>query len=125
MYGMHLSQALVFSALVVVLIVATQWRHVHAFLAIVLVATAFGAYIIPVLAVAVFPGRREAMLCAIGGAIVALGGASALSFLAAAKPAKRVIERELGRAVRRSPSTALREQARDVPAEKSGSSAGP
>ena len=43
MYGMHLPQALVFSALVVVLIVATQWRHVHAFLAIVLVATAFGA----------------------------------------------------------------------------------
>jgi GntP family gluconate:H+ symporter len=43
MYGMHLSQALVFSASVFVLILATQWRYFHPFLVLVVIAPAFGA----------------------------------------------------------------------------------
>jgi GntP family gluconate:H+ symporter len=42
MYGMPLSQALVFFASLVVLIVATQWRHFYPFLVIVVIASAFG-----------------------------------------------------------------------------------
>jgi GntP family gluconate:H+ symporter len=42
MYGMPLSQALVFLAAVIVIILATQWRHIHPFLALVAVATVFG-----------------------------------------------------------------------------------
>jgi len=42
MYGMPLSQALVFFAALVVLVVATQWRHFHPFLVIVAIASAFG-----------------------------------------------------------------------------------
>jgi gluconate:H+ symporter, GntP family len=42
MYGMPLSQALVFLACVVILVAATQWRHFHPFLALVVIATAFG-----------------------------------------------------------------------------------
>jgi len=43
MYGMHLSQALVFSASVFILILATQWRYFHPFLVLVVIAPAFGA----------------------------------------------------------------------------------
>jgi len=43
MYGMHLSQALVFFASVCGLILATQWRHFHPFLALLVIAPAFGA----------------------------------------------------------------------------------
>jgi len=43
MYGMHSAQALVFLASVGVLIVATQWRHFHPFVALVVIAPAFGA----------------------------------------------------------------------------------
>jgi GntP family gluconate:H+ symporter len=42
MYGMPLSQALVFLAAVIVIILATQWRHIHPFLALVVVAAVFG-----------------------------------------------------------------------------------
>src|SRR5271163_2158940 len=42
MYGMPLSQALVFFAAVVIVIAAIQWRHFHPFLVIVAVATGFG-----------------------------------------------------------------------------------
>jgi GntP family gluconate:H+ symporter len=42
MYGMPLSQALVFVASVIVLLAATQWRHFHPFLVIVVIAAAFG-----------------------------------------------------------------------------------
>ena len=42
MYGMPLSQALVFVVAVVIIIVATQWRHFHPFLVLVVVASAFG-----------------------------------------------------------------------------------
>jgi len=42
MYGMPLSQALVFFAAVVIVIAAIQWRHFHPFLVIVAVATVFG-----------------------------------------------------------------------------------
>ncbi len=42
MYGMPLSQSLVFLASVVLLLVATQWRRVHPFLVIVVIAAAFG-----------------------------------------------------------------------------------
>ena len=42
MYGMPLSQALVFLAAVIVLILATQWRHFHPFVALVVVAAVFG-----------------------------------------------------------------------------------
>ena len=42
MYGMPIAQALVFLAAVIVLITAIQWRHFHPFLAIVVVAAAFG-----------------------------------------------------------------------------------
>ena len=42
MYGMPLSQALVFLAAVIVIILATQWRRIHPFLALVAVATVFG-----------------------------------------------------------------------------------
>jgi gluconate:H+ symporter, GntP family len=42
MYGMPLSQALVFLVAVSIIIGATQWRHFHPFLAIVVVASAFG-----------------------------------------------------------------------------------
>lgn len=42
MYGMPLSQSLVFLASVVFLFVATQWRRVHPFLVIVVIAAAFG-----------------------------------------------------------------------------------
>jgi gluconate:H+ symporter, GntP family len=43
MYGMHSSQALVFFASACVLILATQWRHFHPFVALVVIAPAFGA----------------------------------------------------------------------------------
>jgi gluconate:H+ symporter, GntP family len=43
MYGMHSSQALVFFASVCVLILATQWRRLHPFLVLVVIAPAFGA----------------------------------------------------------------------------------
>jgi gluconate:H+ symporter, GntP family len=43
MYGMHSSQALVFSASVFILILATQWRYFHPFLVLVVIAPAFGA----------------------------------------------------------------------------------
>jgi gluconate:H+ symporter, GntP family len=43
MYGMHSAQALVFFVSVCVLIVATQWRHFHPFLVLVVIAPAFGA----------------------------------------------------------------------------------
>ena len=43
MYGMHSAQALVFFASVCVLILATQWRQFHPFLALVVIAPAFGA----------------------------------------------------------------------------------
>jgi GntP family gluconate:H+ symporter len=42
MYGMPLSQALVFTVAAFIIIVATQWRHFHPFLVLVVVATAFG-----------------------------------------------------------------------------------
>jgi gluconate:H+ symporter, GntP family len=42
MYGMPIAQALVFLAAVIVLITAIQWRHLHPFLAIVVVAAVFG-----------------------------------------------------------------------------------
>jgi len=42
MYGMPLSQALVFFASLIVLILATQWRRFHPFLVIVAIASAFG-----------------------------------------------------------------------------------
>ena len=42
MYGMPLSQAVVFLAAVVALFVATQWRRFHPFLVIVAIAAAFG-----------------------------------------------------------------------------------
>jgi len=42
MYGMPLSQALVFFASLIILILATQWRHFHPFLVIVAMASAFG-----------------------------------------------------------------------------------
>jgi GntP family gluconate:H+ symporter len=42
MYGMPLSQALVFVVAVVIIIVATQWRHFHPFLVLVVIAAAFG-----------------------------------------------------------------------------------
>ncbi len=42
MYGMPLSQALVFLAAVIVIILATQWRHIHPFIALVVVAAVFG-----------------------------------------------------------------------------------
>jgi GntP family gluconate:H+ symporter len=42
MYGMPLAQALVFFASVIGLIIATQYRHFHPFLAIIVIATAFG-----------------------------------------------------------------------------------
>jgi GntP family gluconate:H+ symporter len=41
-YGLPGAQALIFLASVIVLIVATQWRPIHAFLVIVTVASAFG-----------------------------------------------------------------------------------
>jgi len=43
MYGMHSAQALVFFASVGMLILATQWRHFHPFVALVVIAPAFGA----------------------------------------------------------------------------------
>lgn len=43
MYGMHSSQALVFFASVCVLVLATQWRHFSPFLALIVIAPAFGA----------------------------------------------------------------------------------
>ena len=43
MYGMHSSQALIFFASVCVLILSTQWRHFHPFLALIVIAPAFGA----------------------------------------------------------------------------------
>ena len=42
MYGMPLSQALAFFVSVVILLAATQWRHFHPFLAIIVIASAFG-----------------------------------------------------------------------------------
>jgi gluconate:H+ symporter, GntP family len=42
MYGMPLAQALVFFTSLIVLILATQWRHFHPFLVIVAIASAFG-----------------------------------------------------------------------------------
>ena len=42
MYGMPLSQALVFFTSLIILLVATQWRHFHPFLVIVAIAAAFG-----------------------------------------------------------------------------------
>jgi len=42
MSGMPFFQALVLLASVIVIVVATQWRHVHPFLAIVVIAMAFG-----------------------------------------------------------------------------------
>jgi GntP family gluconate:H+ symporter len=42
MYGMPLSQALVFVVAVVIIIVTTQWRHFHPFLVLVVIAAAFG-----------------------------------------------------------------------------------
>jgi gluconate:H+ symporter, GntP family len=42
MYGMPIAQALVFLAAVIVIIAAVQWRHCHAFLALVVVAAVFG-----------------------------------------------------------------------------------
>ncbi len=42
MYGMPIAQALVFLAAVIVIITAIQWRRCHPFLALVVVAAAFG-----------------------------------------------------------------------------------
>jgi gluconate:H+ symporter, GntP family len=42
MYGMPLAQALVFLTAVIIIIIATQWRYLHPFIAIVAVASAFG-----------------------------------------------------------------------------------
>jgi len=42
MYGMPLSQALVFLVAVIVIIGATQWRHFHPFIVITVVAAVFG-----------------------------------------------------------------------------------
>ena len=42
MYGMPLAQALLFVAMAAVLVAAVQWR-VHAFVAIVVLASVFGA----------------------------------------------------------------------------------
>ena len=42
MYGMHLSQAFVLCACLIVLVIATQWRHFHPFIVLVAIACAFG-----------------------------------------------------------------------------------
>jgi GntP family gluconate:H+ symporter len=42
MYGMPIAQALVFLGAVIVILAATQWRHIHAFVAITVVAALFG-----------------------------------------------------------------------------------
>jgi gluconate:H+ symporter, GntP family len=43
MYGMPSAQALLLVATVIILVAAIQWRHFHPFLAILLIASAFGA----------------------------------------------------------------------------------
>jgi GntP family gluconate:H+ symporter len=43
MYGMPLAQALLLVATVIILVAAIQWRHFHPFLAILVIASAFGS----------------------------------------------------------------------------------